>query len=70
MLADEVDRYPHSAGTEGDPVSLARKRSATFFNRKLVLTSTPTVKGASRIETAFQSSDQRYYYARCVDCEE
>ena len=70
VLADEVDRYPHSAGTEGDPVSLARKRSATFFNRKLVLTSTPTVKGASRIESAFEQSDKRYYHVRCCDCEE
>jgi phage terminase large subunit GpA-like protein len=70
VLADEVDRYPHSAGTEGDPVSLARKRSATFFNRKLVLTSTPTVKGASRIETAFERSDKRYFKVPCVDCDE
>jgi phage terminase large subunit GpA-like protein len=39
VLCDEVDRYPVSAGTEGDPVNLAKKRSATFWNRKLVLTS-------------------------------
>ena len=70
VLADEVDRYPHSAGAEGDPVALARKRSATFFNRKLVLTSTPTVKGASRIETAFEGSDKRYFQVPCVDCDE
>ena len=38
VMADEVDRYPPSAGTEGDPVSLARKRTTTFWNRKLVLT--------------------------------
>ena len=23
LLADEIDRYPASAGTEGDPLSLA-----------------------------------------------
>src|SRR5574337_46083 len=50
ILMDEVDRYPVSAGTEGDPVSLAIKRAATFWNRRVVMTSTPTVKGASRIE--------------------
>lgn len=70
VLADEVDRYPHSAGTEGDPVALAKKRSATFFNRKLILTSTPTVKGASRIETAFEASDKRYFFVKCPDCDE
>jgi phage terminase large subunit GpA-like protein len=69
LLADEVDRYPDSAGTEGDPVSLAKKRTATFFNRKIVMTSTPTVKGASRIEAAFEESDKRYYYVPCPDCD-
>lgn len=68
VLCDEVDRYPVSAGSEGDPVTLARKRSATFWNRKLVLTSTPTVKGASRIEMAFASSDQRRFYVPCPHC--
>jgi phage terminase large subunit GpA-like protein len=68
VLCDEVDRYPVSAGTEGDPVTLARKRSATFWNRKMVLTSTPTVKGASRIEMAFEASDQRRFYVACPHC--
>lgn len=69
VLCDEVDRYPVSAGTEGDPVTLARKRSATFWNRKLVLTSTPTIKGASRIEMAFEASDQRRFYVPCPHCQ-
>ncbi|MFM7973264.1 MAG: phage terminase large subunit family protein, partial [Betaproteobacteria bacterium] len=50
VLLDEVDRYPASAGREGDPVTLATKRTATFHNRKVVMASTPTIKGASRIE--------------------
>ena len=44
-LLDEVDRYPASAGSEGDPVNLAVTRTANFWNRKIVLCSTPTVKG-------------------------
>ena len=70
VLCDEVDRYPASAGTEGDPISLARKRSTTFWNRKLLMGSTPTVKGASRIEAAFEASDQRYYLVPCPHCDE
>lgn len=35
VLLDEVDRYLPSAGTEGDPVSLAVKRSTTW-NRAIV----------------------------------
>lgn len=68
VLCDEVDRYPASAGSEGDPIQLARKRSATFWNRKIVMVSTPTNKGASRIESAFEESDQRRYFVPCPDC--
>ena len=68
VLCDEVDRYPTSAGTEGDPISLARKRSATFWNRKVIMVSTPTNKGASRIEDAYSKSDQRQYYVPCKHC--
>lgn len=69
VLCDEVDRYPPSAGAEGDPVNLARKRTTTFWNRKVLLTSTPTVKGASRIELEYEQSDQRRYFVPCPDCE-
>ncbi|MCW5319639.1 phage terminase large subunit family protein [Verminephrobacter aporrectodeae subsp. tuberculatae] len=69
VLCDEVDRYPASAGTEGDPVNLARKRTITFRSRKRVaLFSTPTVKGVSRIERAWIRSDQRRYYVPCPHC--
>ena len=61
LLCDEVDRYPASAGTEGDPISLGRKRTTTFWNRKIILTSTPTIKGLSRIEKAYAESDKRVY---------
>jgi phage terminase large subunit GpA-like protein len=70
ILCDEVDRYPLSAGTEGDPIALAKKRSTTFWNKKIILVSTPTEKGASRIEAAYEESDQRRYYVPCADCGE
>jgi len=70
VLADEVDRYEASAGSEGDPISLATKRTTTFWNKKIYLCSTPTVKGLSRIETAFEESDKRYYHVPCPECNE
>ena len=70
ILCDEVDRYPISAGSEGDPVGLAKRRSATFWNRKIILVSTPTEKGASRIEQAYEESDKRKFFVACPDCEE
>lgn len=69
VLCDEVDRYSASAGEEGDPISLAKRRSATFWNRKIIMVSTPTNKGASRIEAAYEESDKRRYYVKCHDCE-
>jgi len=63
-----VDRYPASAGAEGDPVSLARKRATTFWNRKVILTSTPTLSGVSRIEAEFELSDKRYFMVPCPHC--
>jgi phage terminase large subunit GpA-like protein len=70
VFCDEVDRYPASAGAEGDPVSLAFRRTATFGNAMHVLISTPTIKGQSRIEKAFNESDQRHYYVPCPHCGE
>jgi phage terminase large subunit GpA-like protein len=70
VLMDEVDRYPLSAGAEGDPVQLAIRRSATFWNRKIIMVSTPTNKDESRIEQAFLESDQRKYHVPCRDCGE
>ncbi len=70
VLFDEVDRYPPSAGTEGDPVSLASKRTTTFWNRKKLMGSTPTIKGLSRIEAAYEGSDQRRYHVPCPHCDE
>ena len=68
IFADEVDRYPLSAGKEGDPVSLAKKRTTTFFNRKIFLDSTPTIQGISRIDAEYEESDKRRYHLPCKDC--
>lgn len=70
LLADEVDRYPQSAGAEGDPLNLAKKRTTTFWNRKIFVVSTPTIKGVSRIEAEFEASDMQYYFVPCPHCKE
>lgn len=64
---DEIDGYTLTA--EGDAVQLLWQRAATFGDRrKLIETSTPTIKGFSRIEKAFLAGDQRYYYVPCPHC--
>lgn len=68
VIFDEIDRYPISAGAEGDPVKLGEKRTATFWNRKKIQLSTPTVKDVSRIEKSFENSDKRYFFVPCPQC--
>ena len=69
VLFDEVDGYPAGgAGSEGDQIALGTKRSETFWNRKIVLGSTPTVKGTSRIEKSWEDSDQRRFHVPCPHC--
>ena len=69
LLQDEVDRYPASAGSEGDPVKLGDRRTETFWNAVKVRTSTPTVKGFSRIDDEFERSDKRFFNVQCEDCD-
>lgn len=66
---DEVDGYPaDGAGMEGDQIALGTKRSESFWNRKIILGSTPTIKGLSRIEKAWAESDQRRFHVACPHC--
>ncbi len=70
VLCDEVDRFPWEVGQEGDPLGLIDERTKTFPRRKVLLVSTPTVKGASRIETEYEKSDMRQYHVPCPHCGE
>ena len=70
LLADEVDRFPDSAGTEGDPVDLAAKRMTTFWNRVMGLFSTPTNEGSSRIDVEYQTGTQEEWQHECPNCGE
>ena len=70
LLCDEVDRFPESAGGEGDPVDLAAKRTTTFWNYKIGLFSTPTAEGASRIDLEYKLGTQEQWRHQCPNCGE
>lgn len=70
LMADEVDGWPGDVDGEGDPLDLAIARTRTFSKRKILITSTPTITGQSRIETAFFEGDQRFYHIPCPHCGE
>ena len=68
LFADEIDRYPVSAGMEGDPLSLAEKRLTAFWNSKVIVTSTPTIRGQSKIETEYEHSTKEVWNIPCPLC--
>ena len=70
LFLDEVDAYPGDVEGEGDPVNLAMARTRTFARRKVFLCSTPKITGMSRIEAAYEESDQRRYWVPCPVCRE
>ena len=69
VLLDEVDRYPASAGTEGNPLQLAIARTTAFWNRKVVMISSPGLAGISHIEREMAESTQEHWYLPCPMCE-
>lgn len=70
LIGDERDRWAKSAGSEGDPWELAVARTRTFYNRKLIEVSTPTVKGASAIAKAYSLGTMERWKTQCQHCGE
>ena len=69
LFMDEVDRFPASAGTEGRPTELAERRTETFrHNRKVVITSSPGIKGKSEVEKQFLEGTQEEFHTQCPHC--
>ena len=66
VLCDEIDAY--EAGSEGDPISLAFRRSDNYKNSIQVLSSTPTLRGVSRIEAWLERSDKQQWFCPCPSC--
>ncbi|PAF49225.1 terminase [Helicobacter sp. 12S02232-10] len=66
LIVDEVDRCENTK--EGHSIDLAQKRTNTYYDRKIIKVSTPTIKNNSVIEREFEGSDKRYYYVPCPEC--
>lgn len=70
VFCEEIDGYPPSAGEEGDPRSLVRKRQETFWNAVMLEASTCTIKGMSAIEASYEDSNQQKFFVPCPHCSE
>ncbi len=68
LFLDEVDKYPVTAGKEASPIELAMERTSTFWNRKIIMVSTPTIE-TGHIWQAFKNAEIRFYYhVPCPHC--
>lgn len=66
---DDVDAWDASAGTEGDQITLARRRADRFADRKLLWVSTPLLEETSRIWSLYRSMDSRgRFHVPCPHC--
>jgi phage terminase large subunit GpA-like protein len=68
VLLDDVDRYPPSAGTEGNPLQLAIARASAFWNRKIVIVSSPGIAGISHVEREMALTTCEFWYLPCPAC--
>lgn len=68
LFLDEVDKYPGASTKEADPIALARERTKTFQNRKIFITSTPTIT-TGHVWKALQGCDvEKHYFMPCPHC--
>lgn len=69
-VADEVDKWPADVDNQGPPLGLLDERMSNFSRRKLLIASTPTMKGVSVIEAEYMASDRRKYHVPCPHCDD
>jgi len=68
LFLDEEDAYPLDVDGEGQPSELAKKRTATFANRKILRGSTPLEKHTSVIEPAYNAGSRARFHVPCPIC--
>lgn len=68
---DEIDDWPQDLDGQGDPEEMADARLIAFHatgDYMVFKSSTPTIKGMSRIDAVFENGDQRYWFVKCPHC--
>ena len=68
LFLDEVDKYPGASKKEADPVSLAKERTKTFANRKIYITSTPTLRTGHIWKAKEEADAEKHYFIPCPHC--
>lgn len=65
LLLDEIDGM--EVGAEGDPITLAERRTMSFASRKIIAGSTP-VFDHGPVSRLYAQSDQRVFEVPCPEC--
>ncbi len=68
LFIDEVDKFPGASKREADPVNLAKERTKTFHNRKVFITSTPTLKSGHIWKNLEGADIVKHYFVPCPHC--
>lgn len=68
LFFDEIDKYPAFSGKEADPIKLAKERTKTFVDKKIVMVSTPTVESGNIWQALMNANERRQYYVPCPHC--
>lgn len=70
IFFDEIDKFPKWSGGEASPLALAKERTKTFWNRKIVKVSSPTLE-TGNIWQSWNMADAQYrFYVPCPHCGE
>jgi len=70
VVVEEPDDASDNVAKQGDAIKLLEERTKTYDERKIIFGGTPSVKGLSTIEAAYQVSDQRKFHVPCHECGE
>lgn len=70
LMMDEVDKYPGASNKEADPIKLATERTKTFHNKKIFITSTPTLKTGHIWQEKENADIEKHFFVPCPHCGE
>lgn len=68
LVLDELSKYPTDLDDQGGAEQQALRRTSSFVRRKILRVSSPTIKDACAISTAYDAGDQSQYHVPCPHC--
>lgn len=70
LIVEEPDDLKEDLKGQGDALEIFTERQKTFEERKLIYGGTPSEVGFSKVDVAFNQSNQMFYFVQCPDCKE